>query len=490
MFIEAENREKWLELRKNGIGGSEAGTAVGLNKYKTNVQLYREKSGIEEPEDISEKPAVIFGKKAESHIRELYRLENPENAVKYSEFGMYFSEEFPFMFATLDGEIITPDGRRGVLEIKTVTIKNPRQWDEWDGKIPDSYYAQVLHQLVCTGFDFAEITAYIRYESKGGRCSQTRTYHIERYDVQSDIEWLIHHEKIFWRSVAEKNCPAQILPEIQEEKMEIAITNRQFELPAEISNLEELRQALIPKLEFYKSLVVTENGVKQAKNDKADLNRLKKEINDRRIKIKREYLTPYQSIENECKELISLIDEPIKAIDSQIQAFDDRALQEKRTALEEFFTAENTLDFVRLDDVLNPKWRNKTEKINTLKEEISAKLSALKTDFEYLQRMYSESPLRPAILREFMKTRDKSVALAYAVELERSERHENSPVSASENGNVIAFEAPQTAVTDDSDGSQRVCGTFRVSCTKSQLVALRDFMVEKGIKFEVVREEK
>lgn len=214
MFIDAENHDKWLEIRRRGIGGSDAGATVGMNKYKSNIRLWREKTGLEVPEDISDKPAVVFGKQAEKHLREIYRLEHPENTVKYSEFGMYFSDRFPYMFATLDGEIITPDGRHGVLEIKTTEIKNSLQWDEWDDRVPDSYYVQVLHQLSCTGFDFAIVMAYIRYTKDGEKRSQIRYYHIDIHQVQTDIDWLENKEKIFWQSVTENRTPALILPEI------------------------------------------------------------------------------------------------------------------------------------------------------------------------------------------------------------------------------------------------------------------------------------
>ncbi|MDE6678237.1 MAG: YqaJ viral recombinase family protein [Ruminococcus sp.] len=214
MFIDAIDREEWLKIRRRGIGGSDAGSAVGMNAYKSNVQLWREKTGREVPEDISDKPAVKFGKQAEKHLREIYRLENPENVVKYSEFGMYFSESMPFMFATLDGEVTTPDGLRGILEIKTTTIQNTRQWNEWDDRIPDSYYIQVLHQLACTGFDFAVVMAYIRYTKDGESRSQIRQYSIERQQVLTDIEWLKEKEKNFWKYVTENRTPPLILPEI------------------------------------------------------------------------------------------------------------------------------------------------------------------------------------------------------------------------------------------------------------------------------------
>lgn len=214
MFIDAENREKWLEMRKNGIGGSDAGTAVGKNRYKSNTALWREKMGIDVPQDISDKPAVAYGKQAEPCLRELFRLDFPEYQVDYHEFGMYFSDEFPYMFATLDGELTDRDNRRGVLEIKTVTIRNSSQWEEWDGRIPDSYYIQVLHQLICTGFDFAVITAHIRYHRDGVIRAQTRYYFIEKSEVLADIEWLKREEQRFWQSVQEKKCPPLLLPEI------------------------------------------------------------------------------------------------------------------------------------------------------------------------------------------------------------------------------------------------------------------------------------
>ncbi|MDE6789402.1 MAG: YqaJ viral recombinase family protein [Ruminococcus sp.] len=215
MFIDAENREKWLEIRKSGIGGSDAGTAVGKNSYKSNVALWREKVGIDVPEDISDKPAVARGKQAEPCLRELFRLDFPEYHVEYHEFGMYFSDEFPYMFATLDGELTEiSTGRRGVLEIKTTTIRNSSQWDEWDNRIPDSYYIQVLHQLICTGFDFVVVMANIKYYNDDIPRVQIRYYFIERSEVQADIEWLKREEQKFWQSVQERKCPSLILPEI------------------------------------------------------------------------------------------------------------------------------------------------------------------------------------------------------------------------------------------------------------------------------------
>ena len=72
MIIKLNNREDWLKARQNqGIGGSEAGTVLGLNKYQTNVDLWELKTGRKEAPDLSDNEAVMFGKRAEEHLREL-----------------------------------------------------------------------------------------------------------------------------------------------------------------------------------------------------------------------------------------------------------------------------------------------------------------------------------------------------------------------------------------------------------------------------------
>jgi len=214
MILKLEDRPHWLKARKRGLGGSDAGAVIGMNQYKTNVRLWEEKTGIVTPEDISDKPAVIFGKTAEAPLRELFKLDFPEYQVDYHEFWMYFSDELPFLFATLDGEITDKDNRRGILEIKTTTIQNKSQWDEWEGCVPQSYYIQLLHQLAATGWDFAILKGYIRYYKDGELKVSIRHYRIERSEVQRDIDYLVSKETDFWRCVMTKSRPALILPVI------------------------------------------------------------------------------------------------------------------------------------------------------------------------------------------------------------------------------------------------------------------------------------
>jgi putative phage-type endonuclease len=215
MLLKIDNHEDWLAARQHqGIGGSEAGCVLGVNKYQSNVELWELKTGRREAPDLSDNAAVQFGKFAEPHLRELFKQDYPEYSVDYHEFDMYINDVYPFIFATLDGELTAPDGSRGILEIKTTTILNRMQWDQWDDKIPDSYYAQILHQLAATGWDFAILKAYIRYHVDGEVRVTIRHYRIDRKDVESDIEYLIQQEQEFWQCVQADKMPALKLPEI------------------------------------------------------------------------------------------------------------------------------------------------------------------------------------------------------------------------------------------------------------------------------------
>jgi len=153
-------RKEWHLLRKKGIGASEAAAVIGLSPYKTNVELWEEKTGRREPEDISDKPYVKYGTEAEKHLRALFALDFPQYEVNYKDFDMRYNSDYPFIFATLDGDLTEKaTGRKGVLEIKATEIMKSMQYEKWKGRIPQNYYIQVIHQLLATGFDFTVLKA-------------------------------------------------------------------------------------------------------------------------------------------------------------------------------------------------------------------------------------------------------------------------------------------------------------------------------------------
>lgn len=209
-------RAQWLEKRKQGIGASDASAVVGCNPYRSNIELWEEKTGRHEPEDISGKPYVQYGLKAEAPLRSLFALDFPQYRVSYRSFDMRFNKTYPFIFATLDGALTEKEsGRRGILEIKTTEILKSMQYESWKDRIPDNYYTQILHQFLATGFDFAILKAQLKTVYNGDEIRMmVRHYFIERSDVLKDIDYLLHKEIEFWSCVREDRKPDLILPPI------------------------------------------------------------------------------------------------------------------------------------------------------------------------------------------------------------------------------------------------------------------------------------
>lgn len=208
------NEGEWLSGRMNGIGGSDASAVVGLNPYKSNIDLFEEKIGRRVPEDISDKACVIYGKKAEEYIRELFRLDYPEYQVAHHEYRILQSKEYPFMQASLDGELIDQDGREGILEIKTTNILQSMQYEKWKDRIPDNYYIQVLHYLLVTDWQFVVLRAHLNTAWGGEKRTSVKHYFIERADVEDDLQMLLGEEQKFWKYVESGRKPPLILPEI------------------------------------------------------------------------------------------------------------------------------------------------------------------------------------------------------------------------------------------------------------------------------------
>lgn len=208
------SHEEWLQARSRYIGGSDAASILGRNPYKDNVTLWLEKTGRKEPEDLSGKPYIQYGHRAEPLLRELFQLDFPEYRVEYAEHNLWLNDKYPWAHASLDGWLTDPDGRKGVLEIKTTEILRSMQKEQWKEQIPDNYYIQVLHYLMVTEFDFAILKAQLKYSFDEDVFLQTRHYQIQRTEVAGDINCLKQAEQNFAEQIKRGRQPDLILPQI------------------------------------------------------------------------------------------------------------------------------------------------------------------------------------------------------------------------------------------------------------------------------------
>lgn len=146
------SREEWLKLRKNGIGGSDAGAVCGVNPYSSAIQVFVDKRS----DDISDydNEAMREGRDLEDYVAKRFTDETGKKVRKAN--YMYIDEEYPFMFADVDRLIV---GENAALECKTVNAYNADKWA--DGKVPPHYKIQCYHYMSVLGLDCVYIAALV-----------------------------------------------------------------------------------------------------------------------------------------------------------------------------------------------------------------------------------------------------------------------------------------------------------------------------------------
>lgn len=217
-IIEHINTEnEWHIGRAKGIGGSDAACILGLNPYKSNIDLWKEKTGRTKPKDISDNPAVKYGKEAEEPLRQLFKLDYPEYEVKHAPFDLHINSDYTFIRASLDAELLHKNTKElGFWECKTSEIKQSSDWLKWDKKIPNNYFCQVLHYFaIDEDYKYCKLKAQLKHITANEEVAlTTKHYHLNRADYLDDIKELVEEEIKFWWYVENDKEPPLKLPRI------------------------------------------------------------------------------------------------------------------------------------------------------------------------------------------------------------------------------------------------------------------------------------
>jgi len=185
-----QDKEAWLKARNSGIGGSDAGIIVGLNKWKSPFQLWLEKTGQVEAEDISDNEFVYWGNVLEQVVADEFTVRTGKKVMRR---GLLQHDELPWLLASVDRMVV---GENAGLECKTANGFASKMWE--DDEIPDSHYCQCQHYMAVTGCE----AWYIACLLGGNKFIWKR---IERNE--EDIKALLMAESLFWKMVETKTMP-------------------------------------------------------------------------------------------------------------------------------------------------------------------------------------------------------------------------------------------------------------------------------------------
>lgn len=275
-------------------------------------------------------------------------------------------------------------------------------------------------------------------------------------------------------------------------------------IPKELPfNFEELEAELTERLHHYNTMVITEDGVREGKEDLAKLRKLREAIDTRRKEVKKQYSAPLTEFEDKVKRLIVKIDEPIAVIDSQVKAFveqeREQKLEEIRAAYEEL-VPESFKEIIPCDRILDPKWLNKTTTMKSIRERLSEIAKRANVDMALIEGVNPK--YMAAVKAKFIETLDVSTALNYQDELmaaeERFRQQEEAraqreaqraawagQVQQTEEKPPVAVQEPVREPQPQTAGEERVyLLRLEFQLTKREADELKQFLTNRRIQYK------
>jgi len=294
-----------------------------------------------------------------------------------------------------------------------------------------------------------------------------------------------------------------------------------LQLPEKISfNYEELKTGLEEKVSMYETIVYTDDQIKDAKADKANLNKLKKALNDERIRREKEYMEPFNDFKSKVNEIISIIDKPIAVIDRQVKAYEEAQKETKFREIHDYFITRELPDDMPglFEKIFSDKWLNASVSMKSIREEINSRLEQIEMDmriiedlpefgFEAMEEYKSSLNIRNALneanrLSEMAKRKAEQARLAAEAEARRKEEQERLAAEAKNQEEFIPPVADDTPFEESqAEATEESCENFvpdfakklekkwvplKVNITSDDEAALLRFLEERQIEFVVL----
>jgi putative phage-type endonuclease len=291
-------REEWLELRKKGIGGSDAAAIVGLDRYRSPFDVYAEKIGLKPEQPDNE--AMRQGRDLEQYVAERFMGATGKKVRRRN--AVLQHPEHHWMLANIDRWVV---GENAGLECKTTSVLNRAKFSQ--GEFPPNYYVQCMHYMAVTGAERWYLAVLVLNKA-------FHVFTIER--DEAEVQALIEAEKDFWENHVLKQIPPtpdgsestsevikHLFPEARERE-EVALYGHEekiqqyLELDARVKELTQERDAIKQELQLALAdaeigraqgyIVEWKNQVRQS----LDTKKLKSE----HAEIYEKYLKPAQTV--------------------------------------------------------------------------------------------------------------------------------------------------------------------------------------------------
>lgn len=265
-------------------------------------------------------------------------------------------------------------------------------------------------------------------------------------------------------------------------------------------NFDELNRQLDEQLKKYQGLQFSDAEMAEAKKTKAMLNHIAKEINDRKISVKKQFCAPYDAFAEQAKQLIAKINDCSKDIDDQVKAFEKKKDDEKRAAIEAYWKDNGPTSLkINLDQVWNEKWLNTTYSEVQWQDDIDQIAKQVEKDTDLIVKMPTDQ--MNFMAEDYRKTLDLGASLAnwqrHLDDLQEIEELKQKAAAEAE-ARQKALEERQAKIEQykvrDVDASpvqenkapiEEYWAVMEVSGTKEQMMEMTDQIHRIGLKMHV-----
>lgn len=272
----------------------------------------------------------------------------------------------------------------------------------------------------------------------------------------------------------------------------------EYQLPDHLTfNYDELKKELTDKVEMYKTLVYTEEQIKEAKADRASLNKLKSALNDERIRREKEYMQPFNEFKSKVAEIIKIIDEPIAMIDTQVKGYEEKKKEEKREKIVELFESmENKPDWLKLEQVFQERFLNASFSMKTVEQSFH---DDIKTINRNLETLASLPEFGFEATEVYKSTLDMNRAISEAQRMSQiakakaeaeAKKAEYEKTQAAKLAEQMAIEKQNSSKMEQVETVQQTTPSnwvkFEAKLTKEQAFELKKFFDDRCIVFRAI----
>lgn len=298
---------------------------------------------------------------------------------------------------------------------------------------------------------------------------------------------------------------------IQEGDLELVVSEKT--LGSLTTNAKQIRDMVKAALPTYDISNYTDDNIDQAKKDKASLNKAAKALNAKRLEIEKEFMKPFGEFKEVVTETVNLIGECSAKIDTVVKQNEQQYKDKKKATIRTYFDGLN-VNLVDFNKIFKAEWLNKSasmksvcNEIDTIFAKVESELSTLKgfgEDFDVLRTYYMDTlnitnTIQYANRLKEQRERAKAVEEArIKAELERKQAEETSksaepqpqpqqpsrPVNPFDRLNQSVNEQP--AFVEQPKQPELLTRAFKVTTTRENIIALGDFMNERGIDFDKI----